>query len=555
MVRKFLKRIFHIQREGIYYTYQLGTGRKRRRKMSKRLFCEHAIASNGAIEARINQLSSSHKNMAVKLAKIDKDIAEVDLSLWNSLDECLKEQANAMVQARKVIALQDACAKELDNLSRRLQAISQMGDDVIGLQAEFNNREQSVLALAEAHIKEANDKLDRVVSSQTNIERMTRAGFDRTALMQSISQHPSIMHFSAFVASGNIGDRILVHALRDTITKTLGTRIFFAHRSVRAKISPDIIQVANAADAVLIGGGGLFLRDTNENDISGWQFPISLNDIERLHVPIVMLGVGYNRFRRQDDFDPAFTENINSLVSKCKFVGLRNHGSIRALRSYLSEANASKLVFHPCATTVLSKLYRMPAVDSERPIIALNCAFDRANMRYPNGQDNVLGAIARLMKRLSSAYTIKYYSHMDSDMEMLPYLTAEDVEFEIVDLSRVESIDMILSYYCTPSIVIGMRGHSQLVPFGCGTPIMSIISHDKLAWFLEDIGHPEWGVDVEDEQFESLLNERADNILSKLDETRRQIESLQTAFWELTQENIRTAFSGVSIFGNGGKIS
>ena len=48
-----------------------------------------------------------------------------------------------------------------------------------------------------------------------------------------------------------------------------------------------------------------------------------------------------------------------------------------------------------------------------------------------------------------------------------------------------------------------MRGHSQMIPFGLRKNILSIVSHDKLKWFLEDIDHPEWGVDVRENDFKN----------------------------------------------------
>ena len=50
---------------------------------------------------------------------------------------------------------------------------------------------------------------------------------------------------------------------------------------------------------------------------------------------------------------------------------------------------------------------------------------------------------------------------------------------------------------------------AQLIPFGCNTPILSIISHDKMQYFLDDIHHPEWGVDVKDEKFGTKLYNKA----------------------------------------------
>lgn len=48
-----------------------------------------------------------------------------------------------------------------------------------------------------------------------------------------------------------------------------------------------------------------------------------------------MVAVGYNRFRSQDDFEPYFKDNINKIAEKSIFIGLRNNGSIKALKNYV----------------------------------------------------------------------------------------------------------------------------------------------------------------------------------------------------------------------------
>ena len=82
-----------------------------------------------------------------------------------------------------------------------------------------------------------------------------------------------------------------------------------------------------------------------------------------------------------------------------------------------------------------------------------------------------------------------------------------------------------------------------MIPFGCKTPILSIISHDKLAWFLEDINHPEWGVDVMDNDFESKLYSCAINMLNTKKTVYQQMSLAQDNLWTITNNNLQTAFN------------
>lgn len=334
----------------------------------------------------------------------------------------------------------------------------------------------------------------------------------------------------------NIGDLVLSAVLRDLFNDCIGIRKWI-HRPVNKVVDDADIQIYNKQDFVVIGGGGLFLRDTNANDVSGWQWPCSIEKLSEIKVPLIMFAVGYNRFRGQEDFDSVFYDHINEFMKKAAFVGLRNHGSIDELRPYLrTKELQDKLVFQPCMTTLVANLYpRLFDYQKKEDFIALNVAFDRQTLR--GNDESILQSIARVAFHLSKLTKIKYYSHLKSDDFMLPFLDKCDVSYELVKLSSPYET---IKAYSSPRLVIGMRGHAQMIPFGCNTPILSIVSHDKLKWFLDDIGHPEWGVDVRDENFEQLLLGKA---LDGYYNTKKYVEEImiqQQSLWETTKANFET---------------
>lgn len=347
--------------------------------------------------------------------------------------------------------------------------------------------------------------------------------------------------------TANVGDYILVKSTK----KLLGMaekKINWCTVDVRGPVNEQVIRMCNRAKALVIGGGGLFLRDTNENHISGWQWNCSKELLEQIQVPIYVFGVGYNRFRGQEEFDSCFTENINTLVEKSKFFGLRNHGSIRAIKNYLRDDLKEKVVYQPCVTTVLSKLYALPEHRRGKPFIALNCAFDRAGMRYGNRQNEIMTAIAHVAKKLSKTYVIRCYLHCDTDELICEYLQKANVPFEQVQLNCAMTEQEYLQYFSSPELVLAMRGHAQMIPFGCVTPTVSIISHDKLKWFLEDIGHEEWGVDVQDIQFEQKLLDCCMYMLKNRVIICGQIKESQERLWDIVMENLKLITLGRNIW-------
>lgn len=346
----------------------------------------------------------------------------------------------------------------------------------------------------------------------------------------------SIVHISS-AAFKNTGDFMLAKSLRRLFEQDNPQIKWF---QVPVKVVNDrLVEWMNRSKGVLLGGGGLFLKDTNPNEVSGWTWPCPVEKLAQIKVPIYVMAVGYNRFRGQEDFAPCFTESINALVEKSSFFGLRNQGSIEAVRGYLRADLRDKVQYQPCATTMLTKLYELPERKAHEPFIALNCAYDREKLRYQGKRDEVMLAIARALKIFSSDYKIKCYSHCPQDEIACRYLDAVGVPYEKIALGTEMTETEYIRAYTEPELVLAVRGHAQLIPFGCGTPVVSMITHDKLKWFLEDIGHPEWGVEVSDEHFEEKLLEKSRYMLEHREEICGQIIAAQEKLWEITQRNLK----------------
>jgi len=349
----------------------------------------------------------------------------------------------------------------------------------------------------------------------------------------------TLSHVAAFTAQGsNAGDILLPAVLRDSVVRQAGG-VEWHSIQARAEVTKSSVDAINRSNGLIIGGGGLFLRDTNANELSGWQWPCSIESLSRIDVPFCLMAVGYNRFRGQEDFTPVFREHLQVLTEKSVFIGLRNRGSVNAVRSYLPERLCEKVRFHPCLTSVISRLYpQIVDQHADGQFISLNCAFDRQQLRYRDSKTEILAGIARAVQYVAQQFNlgVKYYSHYSADEEMINVLSEHGVQFDVVDLSSFNSRE-IIEAYCKPTLALGMRGHSQLIPFGCGTPILSLISHNKLQWFLDDIGEPDWGVDLHQPGIESNIVSGVSRIIERRDETVEQITRAQLRLWEICTAN------------------
>lgn len=343
--------------------------------------------------------------------------------------------------------------------------------------------------------------------------------------------------------NANAGDTLLFQATRDLFTHFLGP-IDWKLEPLWEEVTAEKTRLINEkGSAVLVGGGGLFLRDQKGADAanSGWQWNCPPERIKEITLPLIVFGVGYNRFRGQGDFDPVFSEQIKTVVEKSVFFGLRNHGSRHAVCRYLPPSLHHRVRYQPCPTTIASYIYK-DLLNSYRPAgsgktMVLNAAFDRHEMRFGDKEKNILEQLAGAVKRYcKEGWKIILANHKPQDAEMGKFLDAVGVSYESVDLSGVYP-EEIINFYCDKDITIGMRGHAQMIPFGLGKPIVSIISHDKIGWFLDDIGHPEWGVDVEDSLFSEKLDKAIRNATEN-PEINKQIAAAQEKLWAVTVKNM-----------------
>jgi polysaccharide pyruvyl transferase WcaK-like protein len=344
---------------------------------------------------------------------------------------------------------------------------------------------------------------------------------------------------------GNAGDTALFAAVRDALDGVSADRetTNWSLEPLWDSITPLTVERLNKeARAVVIGGGGLFLPDTNTNSASGWQWACPTELISRFEIPLIVYAVGYNQFRGQEGFPDVFDRNVQALVENAAFVGLRNHGSIRRLSDHLSSDLADRLVYQPCPTTVLSRLH--PSLSTSRhrdaPVLALNTAFDRHWLRFQGHEREVLSAIAKALRHAQrQGWEIHFVQHVaPRDGSALPWLDGAGIDYREVVLHE-EPVDAVLQYYRDVDLAVGMRGHSQMISFGLETPILSLISHDKLRWFLEDIGHPEWGVEILDDDLDFQLQDRIDAVADDLEGARDQVRASQDALWDRTRENRR----------------
>ena len=375
-------------------------------------------------------------------------------------------------------------------------------------------------------------------------DRCRRPFTTREALPAGDGSAPVLSHVAFYVsARGNFGDIVLPGTVREAVASVVtpgGWLPVHAHQVLDA----ERLELVNETDGVVVGGGGLFLPDTAPNGNSGWQWNIPREHLEKLTVPLGVVGVGFNLFEGQRFHGTLFGENLEALVERAELVGLRNRGSVQRVQDMLPDRLAGKVSFLPCPTTVLSHIHPRPDDVTARGVagaVLINAAFDRDARRFGDRYDAFLARMAAYVTAVrAGGADVRCAAHLPADERLATDLASRyDIRLPI-DAHYDMPVEEGYELYRRAGVVVGMRGHASMIPFGLGTPILSLVSHPKLRFFLEDIGRTEWGFDVHDPGLDGALAERTLDVLAREDDYRQDVAALQLELLAAVQEPLKT---------------
>ncbi len=355
---------------------------------------------------------------------------------------------------------------------------------------------------------------------------------------KKIFNKTKLTHITYYRGWENTGDTVLSKCVRDTFNSK-GKYKWFLYK-ITNKVTGKLISEINDSKFTVLGGGGVLLPDTNKNNISGWQWAISKKQTDAIKVPVIIFAIGYNYFigQKPDDF---FIDNLKHIINKAAFFGLRNHGSIRKVSELAGEDLAKKLSFQPCPTTIIRKLYKLQDKKTSKNI-GINIAFDRYERRFGSKMYIILDNIAKALKKIENkGYNIFNICHLNSDARFELCLDGNNVKYKTV-LLNYKTPSEVYKFYNNMELVMGMRGHAQMIPFGLNCHIISLGTHDKMRWFLEDIDATEWYINLLEnpEELDKTILEKFEKEYenNKINARKKLIEK-QDYLFKVTENNMK----------------
>jgi len=323
----------------------------------------------------------------------------------------------------------------------------------------------------------------------------------------------TIWHVGAW--ANNVGDRVLQESTQSLFRNYFSEHVrFVSVNCQQTYFSEALINKINAnADLLLIGGGGLLFHRPMDSSCSGWQFNIQTNNIKKISVPVVVYGIGFNKFPHDNHIFPdSMWENLSEVINKSSLFSVRNIGTKNTIISELSKNNFSinkEIDIVPDAGMFIganefgSKVF-------DNPInIGLNWATDRPEQRFGN-YDSAVSALNNTLNMIKSiaeyydgakVFVIEHLTENDLNRCMkneLHLLVDKILGSQACVISREFGQELYPPFdynagffadiYKKMNVVFGARGHANIIPFGQNTPFIGIGEHNKVSWFLKEIG-------------------------------------------------------------------
>jgi hypothetical protein len=95
-----------------------------------------------------------------------------------------------------------------------------------------------------------------------------------------------------------------------------------------------------------------------------------------------------------------------------------------------------------------------------------------------------------------------------------------------------------LAEFAEVPIMLGTRGHAQMLPFGMGAVPISLSMHAKIGFFAEDIGHPELVLDPRSDTLADDVYRAVNAAYERQGELRASFADTRTRFERLTETNL-----------------
>jgi len=264
------------------------------------------------------------------------------------------------------------------------------------------------------------------------------------------------------------------------------------------RLTREMIEAMNRdGKALIVGGGGVIMRREQDESLSGWQFNIRLGDLMRLRIPLIVWSIGLNIFPYDKSLSNEVWWHIGEVQKLSKLFSVRNFGTSDAFEKH--GLNRPEVTPDPAVYRRYEKVYGFSQYKKQNKFLLGLCwAGDRPNLRFCDGNYEL--TIDKLCREMSTFLEfvgdglVVYIPHLVEDRRFATYFR-DRLGNKFIDASELypEMFPENLSFvpklggiYSEMDLVVGMRGHSNIIPFAHNTPFIGLGEHVKNKFFCAE---------------------------------------------------------------------
>jgi polysaccharide pyruvyl transferase WcaK-like protein len=313
--------------------------------------------------------------------------------------------------------------------------------------------------------------------------------------------------------SRNFGDNCIEYSTRNLIKEQLNSDIEFTTYSSDLLTgtdtyghpaplldTPQAKLINQACSMALIGPGGQLMSRPLGQSVGGWQFNATKEFIKELTVPLVVSSVGYNKFPGEPDFLYSCSDHLKYTYEKSSLFSVRNKGTAEKLKSIGINA---EVVPDPVTfiKNDLGKL-KIPGITDDDFVIGLNLAGDAPTKRFSSENEccdfyfDIFKFCTEFLEEIGGGKVL-YIPHV-TIYDLLPIPVLKNLfGNNIICLNEacpwiypenLFNVPFLLSAYQRCNMVLGQRGHANIIPFALNVPSFGIGNQEKVKYFQDDVG-------------------------------------------------------------------
>lgn len=255
------------------------------------------------------------------------------------------------------------------------------------------------------------------------------------------------------------------------------------YRQFKGTSAKKIAEECNAADLIIIGGGGVYMS---------YLFPLNNQIIKLIKKPIVVFGVGYNHNIGAKPFSAKQRESVQILSHHAALQTVRDQNTLGFLQS--CDVTSAKLM---CDPAIFLSEHDTELVKKKKKLaIGVNLArhgWNRENTLKERLIDTYTGAFKQLEKK----YDVQFFYMMHQPNEQVYFDSFKQAGIDI-QLVTTDDARELKAAYAKLDVSLSMMLHSSILAFGAGTPIVEVGYDQKNEAFMKLIGQEKFYTTVDD---------------------------------------------------------